>query len=179
MRSVTRIHDIARAFLNAIAEYYAEENEELPARRAVTAGAPSWDCQLFGVWSSRTVSHEGNVAQTVVQPLIGAAGSALRVVEFGITIVRCAPMIDAEGDVLIWPTVEEEEAAALAVHRDEVLVQNAVRVKSRAGALASSNDWAFTEWRVIGPAGGFVASEHKILVSTDWDPPVVEDDETP
>jgi hypothetical protein len=171
MRPSARLDDLAHAVLDAVAGYYDSEGYDLPERRQVTAGMPAWDCALVAVWCDRTGPHSGDVTRTDLTPLMADPfGGTLRFAHMAVTICRCHPTIDSAGDTLILPTVAEEEASALAVHSDEVLVVNAVRDAAKAGTLPSLNSWAVADWRIIGPAGGFVASEHRLVIGTDWGP---------
>lgn len=176
MRPANRVHDIALAIKQIVAEYYVTNDVAIPTRQQVTAGAPAWDCEMLAVWADGTAPHSGDVTRVIPEPLQAAAGSALRVVTFGITIARCSPQIidvGGDGETFEWPTVAEEEEAAELVHVDEVMVPNAIRDAAMNGRFYRSNDWAFLSWKVIGPAGGFVASEHAMVCATDDDPPEV------
>lgn len=173
MRPPSRLLTIGQAILDALVDHYAEMEVELPERRYLSAGMPAWDCEGVAVWGERSFSHNGDVSREVVEPLIGAVGSLTRGVQWGVTIMRCSPQtIEMDSGVVQWPTPDEETAAAALVLADEVMVPNALKAASRAGRFASTNDWAVAEWRTIGPAGGFVASEHRVRTTTDWTPPV-------
>lgn len=169
-RPESRVHALALATRDEVVRYYAEQVLDLPERRQVTAGAPAWDCEMLAVWSRGTGPHSGDVSRTDATPL-PSIQLGTRWLDLSITITRCSTTIEEVNRVVLWPTTEEEEAVAEAVHRDEVAVVNAIKAGADAGRLPNLADWTMGAWKIIGPNGGFVASEHEFRLATDWQPP--------
>ncbi len=171
MRPVTVVHELAERLLEAVGTWYDTEGLALPERRYVSAGAPPWDCELVAVWCSGSGPHQGDINSNQATSLVGHAGSMLRWADLNVTICRCAPVVSELNGRVIFPSVDAEQAIAATIHQDEVAVTTAVKAGAEGGILPDLNDWSLAEWKVLGPAGGFVASEHRLRVSTSWRPP--------
>lgn len=186
-RPASRLYAIAHAFLDEVVAAAAALGHPLPDRHVVTAGPPVWGCgPEVAVWVESSHGHSGDVTRTTAVPLFGHVASMLRAVVLVITITRDDPTsldrLNDEGmapddpgvygeSTLITPTVDLVNALAASVYQDEPVVIAAIREAAAAGRLPDTNDWAFLDWKVVGPAGGSVASELRLVVSTDWSPP--------
>jgi hypothetical protein len=80
---------------------------------------------------------------------------------FVVSITRCAAI---PGDDMEFPTEAAEEVASTALYRDAVAVMNSLRTAEKAGELGACNGVAFSTWTSVGPEGGFVGSESRVLV---------------
>jgi len=159
---VTRIYDTCQQLLDAVV---AGHTGTLPERRYVSAGAPAWDCELVAVWCERTFGVAGDPAVEVIDPLASSAGHTMRAGTFVVTIARCtAAVVDANGDQITLPSVDEEEAAAAELYQDAQAVINALVAAERAGDLPGCHGVAFESWGPLGPEGGFVAGELRVRV---------------
>lgn len=157
-----RIYDAAEQLLTAVVVHHGGA---LPARRYVSAGAPVWDCELVAVHATGGFPTEGPVGTVASQPNMRGAGFALESAQFGITIVRCTPAVpESKGAQVKLPTVEAEQAAALALYTDVQRVKNALVVAAKAGELPGCSSLVFEQWTTEGPEGGMVATVRLVRV---------------
>jgi hypothetical protein len=79
--------------------------------------------------------------------------------------VRCTPaMPDTEGDQIVLPSTDEEQAAARTLYEDGQRVLNALIAAERAGELPGCHSLVFQSWGTLGPEGGLVAGELRVRV---------------
>lgn len=142
---------VAQQIVTSIEDGFTAGGVDLPERRLVVPGLPAWDCELLAVQLERQFSHAGNIAAEVVEPTSAAAGFAMRGALFAITLLRCVPTVDDDGNP---PPVDAEEDAAHKVLVDSQLMLNVLVVAVRAGDIAGCNSLAFVEWVSAGPDGG-------------------------
>jgi hypothetical protein len=71
-----------------------------------------------------------------------------------VSLIRCVPVVDNSGDVIILPAVEDLEAAALIAAVDERTIMNALIEAQQGGDLADCHGIAFGGWNAEGPSGG-------------------------
>lgn len=166
---LSRLHDLKLDVLQAVIDYYAAHDAELPvggrlpAKQFVSAGPPAWDCEQLVVHTERTMGIEGNVAQEVVQPVLPHAGHAMRAAEVMVTLVRCHPTAQRAGSgKVLLPSVEQEEAVAAVVDTDGIAVLNALVAAERAGLLPHCHSVAFLAWQVVTAEGGLVGSQLRV-----------------
>lgn len=145
-----RVYTLARDVLGALIAGYATAAADLPARRLVTPGLPAWDCEGVYVQVERIYRHEGNVTVEVPQPLTAHPGHAMSAAVIAVTIVRCTPGPDQQGNP---PAAAAEEAVAEQVMTDAQLSLNVLVAAQKAGDLPLCNGMAFVEWVSVGPEG--------------------------
>lgn len=155
----TRVFDVASALLDAVV---ANHGGELPDRRYVSAGAPAWDCELVSTWCESTSGVDGGTTIDTLDAHTGSAGHTMRSGVFVVTIARCTPAIPDGRD---FPTVANEETAAAALYEDAQRTLNALIEAERDGDLPGCHGIAFLGWSFVGPEGGFVAGELRVLVA--------------
>lgn len=173
-RSRSVVVDLLDRLLDAVVAHYTDVGADLPERRLISAGPPAWDCESVAVWGERTAGHDGDINHETPTSLTGFHGSMLRALTAGVTITRCTvdvPDINPLSGRPEWPSAADVTAEASVVYQDEPLVTEAIRLGAAAGLLPNLNDWSLLDWKVVGPLGGFVASELKVRLSTDWCPP--------
>lgn len=174
MRPANTVHALALATLDSVAAYYVEEGFALPERQVVSAGPPAWDCELAAVWVERTGPHGGDISREQATPLVASVGSMLRSVTLVVTICRCIPdVVELDSGSIRWPSPEDVTEGGRLMHYDEPLVAEAIRAGATAGRLPDLNDWSLLDWKIVGPMGGYAASEMRLKVSSDWIPPTV------
>lgn len=149
--SPDRLWNLAVDVKMAIIDGFAAAAVELPARQYVTYGNPAHDCAQLVVSLEATAGTEGNIAQEIVDPVLGKAGHAMRYARFGITLIRCVPVVQDDAEP---PTVEDEEQASEAILTDTVLLLNSIVAAQRAGDLNRCGGVAFEQWTAITPNGG-------------------------
>lgn len=171
MRSKSTLHELCLAVLDTVTGFYEDQGLILPKRRVVPAGVPSWDCELVAVWSEGTYPHAGDIMREEPTPLVGMGGGTLRGLSVCVTICRCCPdVVELENGEVKWPSDSDVTETGRLVHEDEPLVTEAIRAGAAAGSLPNLNDWGLLNWSIVGPMGGFVASEMRLRVATDWMP---------
>jgi hypothetical protein len=149
--SPERLWNLAVDVKMAIIDGFASAGVDLPARQYVSYGFPAHDCAQLVVAAEATAGTEGALSQEVVEPVLGKPGHAMRYARFGITLLRCVPVVQDDGDP---PTVEDEEEAAETVLADTVLLLNSIVAAQRSGDLNRCGGVAFEQWTAISPLGG-------------------------
>jgi hypothetical protein len=158
----SRIYDVCADVLGAVIDRHGAP---LPDRAYVSAGPPAWDCELLATWCETTAGQAGNAAADVVEPLRSHAGHTMRTGVFVVTLVRCTPALpDVEGDQVVLPSTDEEQAAARELYEDAQRVLNALVAAEKAGELPTCNGMAFAGWNTLGPEGGLVAGELRVRI---------------
>lgn len=158
------IHNLARNLLTAVQGYYQAQNVELPPRRFVAPYVPILDCEQITVHVERTLGNEGDVAAQAVQAITQHPGHSLRTAVFVISLWRCVPMHDAQGDGIVLPTIDEEQAAAAMIHADAVHLFNAVLTAEKDGLLGSCNVLAILEWISVGNEAGLAGGALRVWI---------------
>lgn len=157
--SPTRIYDVCDDLLTAVV---TRHGGDLPARQYVSAGEPAWDCELVATYCESAGNVDGDPTLDTFDAVKRLPGHTVRAGTFVVTIVRCTPaVIDNSANP---PSVDEENAASLAVYEDAQRMFNALVAAEKAGELPGCNSIAFGQWTVVGPDGGFVAGELRVLV---------------
>lgn len=152
--SPDRIFQVASAVKLAIIDGFADALVDLPDRAYVTYGLPAHDCAQLAVSVETTASTEGPLGQEIVEPVLGKPGHAMRFARLAITLIRCVPTVNAEGETVIIPTADEEEEAAETVLTDAQLLLNVIVAAQRSGDLPRCGGVAFEQWQAITPNGG-------------------------
>lgn len=142
----------------------------LPARRAVLPGDPrsvAWDCEqltisLDGIGYGQAVDAQaGGPGTPIGFPL---SATALRHAVFAVSLVRCTPVMDEQGNP---PSAEALNEAGLIFLRDCGLLSQAM--VTFAGIMASKlDDTASVQCGVItpfGPSGGFHACDTSMSIT--------------
>lgn len=159
---VGRVYGVCTDLLLAVETYHGGT---LPDRRYVSASAPPWDCELLATWCETTAGSPGDPSVRSAEANSAGAAWAMRAGTFVVTLVRCVPIADLNGDEVVLPTTEDEQAAAQDLYEDAQRLLNALVSAYRAGELGTCHGLAFLDWRAIGPAGGLVAGELRVAVS--------------
>lgn len=146
---VDRVYTLARDVLDAIVAGYATAGADIPDRRLVTPGLPTFDCEGVYVQVERVSRHEGNVVVETPQPMLAAAGHALSAALIAVTVVRCLPTPKPNGDP---PDAADEEAAAELILTDAQRVLNVLVAAERAKELPGCNSLAVVEWVPVQPS---------------------------
>lgn len=159
-----RVYAVCDDLLDAVV---ARHGGELPVRQYVAAGPPAWDCALLATWCETTRGTLGPPELAATDSHSAGGPWAMRAGIFVVTLVRCMPPaeLDHAGEVLNLPTVAEESAAAEVLYTDAQRLLNALVAAYKAGELGSCHGLAFSDWRVLGPAGNLVAGELRLLVN--------------
>lgn len=153
MATPNNVYLFARAVLDAVNAHWPApgDAEALPDRQYVTFGNPAWDCEQVVCSVQRMFSVESDVAaeQIISGPLFFMRGIAVAV-----SIIRCVPVPDDSGDVILLPSDTELEAAAQIALVDSEAIFNALVEAQLAGELAGCSGIAFDNWVAEGPEGG-------------------------
>lgn len=146
-----RIYALATACLDAVVAHYITEGVELPERRYVANGLPAFDCEQVTVFVENTVGITGT--PTVENPTewFRDAGHAMRAGIFAVSIIRCVPTMDDEGNP---PPVAEENESSQLIYADTVLVLNALIAAEEAGDLPGGGSVVFRGWTNENAQGG-------------------------
>lgn len=146
-----RVKAIADALLTAVVAHYAEEGVELPERRYVANGLPAFDCEQVTVFCENTVGITGTPLGENPTEWLRDAGHAMRAGIFAVSIIRCVPTLDDEGDP---PSVEAEDESAALIYADAVRVLNALVAAEVAGELPEHGSIVFRGWTNENAQGG-------------------------
>lgn len=149
--------------LAALVAGYVAQGVDLPDRQLVTPGLPAWDCDMLAVQVEREFSYSGSVAQEVIEPLTEAVAFAMRGAQLGITLLRCVPTSDEDGNP---PTAASEQAAAELILTDSQRMLNVLVAAVRAGDIGGCNSVAFMEWVSQGPQGGLGGGLLRVRLGT-------------
>lgn len=164
MMPSNRTYTIAHHILDAVVEYYQTQNVPLPERRYVAPGTPVLDCEQLTVHAERSFANAGDVGLQVVQPLLRHPGHAMRTMVYVVSLWRCVPNPETQGDSLILAPVSEEEAAAAEIQADSIHLFNAMLVAERDGLLGGCDLQAILEWVAVGPEGGLAGGYLRLWV---------------
>jgi len=146
-----RVYVLARAALDAIINNWDADAEPLPERQYVAFGLVAWDCEQLTVSISRTYGVEADVA---AEQLVSNQMFAMRGLEIEVSLIRCVPVADTSGDVIIIPTADDIEASARIAAIDERTIMNTLIEAQQDGDLGGCHGIAFGGWSAEGPNGG-------------------------
>lgn len=158
----SRIFDIAQACLDAVVAHYLTEAVDLPDRQYVSNGLPAFDCEQITVHVENTFGITGTPLGENPTDQYRDAGHAMRAGVFAITIIRCVPMLDDDGNA---PTVAREVTASQAIYADAVLVLNALIVAEGNGDLPGCGAIVFRSWTNENPQGGYGGGTLRVSIS--------------
>lgn len=161
--SPERWYTVADDVLDALVAGYVAQGVDLPDRQLVTPGLPAWDCDMLAVQVEREFSYSGNLAQEVIEPLTQGVAFAMRGAQLGITLVRCVPVPDEEGNP---PTAANEQASAELILTDSQRMLNVLVAAVRNGDIGGCNSVAFMEWVALGPEGGLGGGLLRVRIGT-------------
>lgn len=162
MIPASRIFAIADACLDAVVAHYIAAGVSLPARQYVANGLPSFDCEQITVFVENTYGIQGSPLAENPAAQLRDAGHAMRAAVFAITIVRCVPVLDDEGDP---PSPADESASAAEIYADATLCLNALVAAEVAGGLPGCGSVAFLQWRNENAQGGLGGGTLRVAVS--------------
>lgn len=146
-----RIYALALACLDAVIAHYITEGVELPERRYVANGLPAFDCEQVTVFCENTVGITGTPTAENPTEWFHDAGHAMRAGIFAVSIIRCVPVLDDDGDP---PPVAEENTSAALIYGDAVRVLNALIAAEAAGDLPGGGSVVFRGWTNENAQGG-------------------------
>lgn len=150
---VTRLYDIARAFLDAVVDGWPAEAPPLPSRRYVSNGLVFWDCcETLAVEVERTFGIEADPSVEQIIQVPGLLG--MRAATIAVWLIRKVVDIDEQGEAVVFPAADEIEDDAQVVLADAQAVLNVLIDAQRAGTLATCQGVAFENWTAQGPEGG-------------------------
>ena len=159
---VTRIKDVADQILDAVVVYHGGS---LPDRQYRSAGPPAWDCELVSVHCESTEPVESAPEFGEFQSITRAAGHKMRAGTFVVSIARCTPAVpEMVGQQIKLTSVDEENAASAVLYEDAQRILNALIEAEDAGELPGCNSIVFQGWTSVGPEGGFVGGEQRLIV---------------
>lgn len=158
----SRIFDIAQACLDAVVAHYITEGVVLPDRQYVSNGLPAFDCEQVTVHVPETFGITGTPLGENPSDQYRDAGHAMRAGIFAVTIVRCVPTIDDNGQP---PAVALEVTASQVIYADAVLSLNALIVAEGAGDLPGCGSVVFRSWTNENPQGGFGGGTLRVAIS--------------
>lgn len=151
-----RLYAAARALLDQVVAYYAEQDVPLPPRQFVSDGTPAWDCEQVVTYVERTFS--GTLENENTRPLNCLVVRSAQIV---IEIARCTPVFANEYDDAP-PTGEAIEAVSQLVLADSMHLTNAIVGAHQAGDLGGCKGLALVEWESLGPQGGLVGGRQRV-----------------
>lgn len=157
-----RIKAIADAMLAAIVFHYIEEGVDLPARQYVANGLPAFDCEQVTVFCENTVGIQGSPLAEFPSEQFRDAGHAMRAGIFAVTIIRCVPMLDDDGDP---PAVEAEDESAALIYGDAVRALNALIGAEERGDLPGCGSVVFQRWTNENAQGGLGGGTLRVAIS--------------
>lgn len=157
-----RIYAIADACLDAVVAHYATLGTELPARQYVANGTPAYDCEQLTVNVESTAPITGSPLNEIASDLIRDAGHAMRSGLYAVTILRCIPTLDDEGDP---PPVTDEAASSALIYADAVNVLNALIAAEIAGEIPGHGSVVFRGWQSVEPQGGLGGGILRVSIS--------------
>lgn len=166
------VAELAQKILDKVVQHYAADvhpySQALPDRRYVAPGdsaAVAWDCEqltvaIIGVGAGWAPDSGSSTARTGTP----ASVFGLRHAVYSITLVRCTPTVEEDGDA---PPADLLHTAGLHYLRDVGLVSQAL-VEAGAEAKRLSQGAVVTAGNVqpVGPAGGFVGLEGQLTITT-------------
>ncbi|MFG2404282.1 hypothetical protein ACGFR8_08060 [Streptomyces brevispora] len=186
------IHDLAEAVLACVCVALDETAADVegqpgcPCRTCVVPGTPAWDDCVDpcsgddGAGGQLTVNYARIYGTSrfpqedlEVRGLRGCQPAATTAAEMVITLLRCAPTVNENG---CPPTCEELSAAARVTHVDAATVYNALMCCLPKTAGRRGRRFVMGQQKVIGPQGGCVGIEQRVIVALPGCAPCPEDD---
>lgn len=161
----SRAFDLAQNMRDAVAAWFDDPYHglSLPDRRLITIGLPAADCELFAVAVESIVPIGG--AASLPSGLVDDRDEVafyMRAMVVGLWVLRCAPILDDNGDP---PTVDEEEAHADLVLGDHVQLELALDDALANGMLPGCGGFAFIGWESITAEGALGGGVLRVQVS--------------
>lgn len=181
----TALHALTEGILGCVCAQLTETARKVtgqpgcPCRSCVVPGRPAWDsCDgpdtVEGAGGQLSVNVVRMFATTVEQfpeavrnvQNARCAPTQLIAVEIGITLLRCAPVVDDRGYL---PECGELSASARVLHIDMVSVHNALMccLPGLAVARGRGPRWSLGSSRTVGPEGGCVGLDQLLTVALD------------
>ncbi|MFI7467417.1 hypothetical protein [Nonomuraea sp. NPDC049646] len=174
------LHDLMRVMLACVCEALdeaalaVEGHPGCPCRACVVAGPPAWDqctdpCGGDQVGGQLTVHLERIFPSTEfpqedrqVRGTPGCRAPATTAAEIVVTLLRCAPVLDERG---CPPACEVLESSARTVHVDAATVYSALMCCLPHTAGRRGRRFLMGRTRVLGPQGGCVGVETRVIVA--------------
>lgn len=156
----------AQVVLDGVIAHYAASKVDLPSLRYIGPGATrelAWDCEAVLVscggilWGQGPGAGAGTARRTG-NPVAAGARYAI----FSVQIVRCVPVIDP-ADI---PNADILNTAGVAILTDAGLLSQAlVELCGPRGALKRMGVAIAGDVDILGPAGGFAATEGHLTIT--------------
>lgn len=141
--------DLARSALDGVVDNWPYDATELPERQYVSDGSIVWDCPTLAVMAEATYGTTGDPAFDAVTGI--GMGYALRGAVLVVTVLRCTPDVDDDGNP---PPIAAIEESADVILTDSIAVLNALMATQAAGDLVTCNGLVFERWSSVGPESG-------------------------
>lgn len=186
------VHDLAERLLACVCEALDRAAEEVngypgcPCRACVVPGAPAWDscedpCDGSGEPGGQLTVHVARIYPSAEFPepdrrvlgLRGCTPPPTTAVELVVTLLRCAPGPDEHG---CPPSCEELAEAARTVHVDAATIYNAIMCCLPGTGGRRGRRFVAGEQRIVGPQGGCVGVEQRVVVALPGCAPCPGDD---
>lgn len=187
------IHDLAETVLACVCMALDDVAAEVegqpgcPCRACVVPGTPAWDdcsdpcsgddgpggqltvnfARIYG--TSRFPQEEIDN----VQGTRGCQPPATMAAEMVVTLLRCVPTVNENG---CPPTCEELSAAARVTHVDAATVYNALMCCLPKTGGRRGRRFLMGQQKIIGPQGGCVGIEQRVIVALPGCAPCPDDD---
>lgn len=162
------LYDTCLTLLQACYEALELTPAGAPDRTFVSPGVPAWDC------CPQLTVHAGGPAQGDTAPLqpplqpghrVGD-GMVVNLVAMTATIIRCAPTVETQGQVAVFPSALELDAAAQIMLSDCWAIWNYLKTRKREDLLfpPKTREMFFDPAVSLGASGGCVGWEMQFRV---------------
>lgn len=150
--------DLVGPLLERIATQVAAQMNPRPRRVEVAPGAQvAWDECCEGLLWSRLVSMSPSGAPYPQQDQVQKCGVAIWAATIGVGILRCASVVDDNGEA---PTAAALTREALQMTADMATIEQALRHEM----VPALSYLKVQRWEPLGPSGGCVGGEWQIIV---------------
>lgn len=174
------VHEVADAILGCVCAALGEAAGEIedfpgcPCRACVVPGTPAWDSCIDPCTGETGGQLTVSVARlypssnfpdlsTAVQGVRGCTPAPITAVEYVVTLLRCAPLPDANG---CPPSCDEQAAAARITHIDAAVIMNALLCcLPGTSTTRRGRKFVLGQARILGPDGGCVGVEQRVTVA--------------
>lgn len=153
---------LASAVKLAVVAGYAAAGLTLPAMQHVVPGVPAYDCEMLAVQLEAAFAHEGALQNVDAEPRFPGAAHGMRYGRFAVFLVRCVPTFNSQGNP---PSVVDNEAAAMTVLQDSVMVFNSVLAAQLQGLLPGCSSVSYESWAAIEPSGGLGGGTTRLRIA--------------
>lgn len=160
------LFDVCADVRDAVIAHYISVGADLPERRYIANGQLflAVDCDQFTVACERVEPYTGDPASVQARGNVTAGDHTARKATLALSIARCVPGIEKDGQRPKVPTADEENAASAVVYADHSHLVNAVMAAHKDGQIGRCANVLFLDWSCPGAQGKYALGTLRVVI---------------